>query len=136
MRVEYWRPEEAYKDFSYIAKERVLKAAHVIKDATVRKLRSQIGTGKTTGISRPMYETGKYAGVAWTKRDFGELLESVRVVQRKETYGHEVWAKQNVRVYTGNYLAYYASIFEFSKPFMRPAVAETLNRVKDILGTR
>ena len=63
MRVEYWKPEEAYKDFSYISKKRVLKAANVIKDAVVRRLRSQIGTGKTTGISRPMYKSGPYAGV-------------------------------------------------------------------------
>ena len=136
MRVEYWKPEEAYKDFSYISKKRVLKAANVIKDAVVRRLRSQIGTGKTTGISRPMYKSGPYAGVPWTKRDFGELLKSVRVVQKKENYGVEKFEKQNVRVYVGNYYAFYADIFEFSKPFMRPAVAETLNRVKNILGTR
>ena len=133
MKVEYWRPEEAYRDFSDISKARLLKAAHVIKDAVHRRLRSQIGTGKTTGISRPMYKSGPYKNVDWTKRDFGELLRSVRVTEKKEQ-GTEVWHRQNVRVYVGNYFAYYANIFEHSKPFMRPAVEDTLDQVRDILG--
>jgi len=136
MYVEYWKPEAAYRDFSNVSKKRVLTAAYVIKDSVVRHLRSQIGTGKTTGISRPVYKIGgisRYAGQPWTARNFGELLKSVRVTQKKEI-GTLVWSKQNVRIYAGNYLAYYASIFEFDKPFMRPAVEETLAEVKEIMG--
>ena len=136
MRVEYWNAEAAYKDFSNVSKERVLKAANVVKNAVKRHLRRQIGTGKTTGISRPVYKTGKYHDQPWTARNFGELMKSIRITEKKETYGKEVWRVQNVRVYAGNYLAYYASIFEFDKPFMRPAVEETLAEVKRIMGAK
>jgi hypothetical protein len=40
----------------------------------------------------------------------------------------------NIRVYAGNYLAYYADIFEFYTPFMRPAFNESMNEVKSICG--
>lgn len=136
MRVEYWNPEAAYKDFSDISEKRVLKAANVIKNAVRRHLQSQIGTGETTGISRPMYKTGRYRGQPWTARNFGELLKSVRITRKKEMYGTLVWSKQNIRVYVGNYLAYYASILEFYRPFMRPAVEATLSEVKEIMGTK
>ncbi len=136
LRVEYWKPEEAYKDFSNISRKRVLDAAYVIKDEVVRRLRSQIGRGKTTGINRPVYLTGDYPGEPWTAREAGQMLKSVRVVEREEKEGVEIWHKQNVRVYVGHYLAFYANIFEFYRPFMRPAIAATLPKVKDILGTK
>jgi len=135
MYVEYWKPEAAYRDFSDVSEKRVLNAANVIKNAVRRHLQSQIGTGETTGISRPAYKTGRYAGQPWTARNFGELLKSVRVTQKKEI-GTLVWSKQNVRIYCGNFSAYYASIFEFDKPFMRPAVEETLAEVKEIMGVK
>ena len=40
----------------------------------------------------------------------------------------------NVRIYAGNKMAYYADIFEFYTPFMRPAFNESLNEVKTICG--
>jgi hypothetical protein len=134
MRVEYWDPEAGYKDFSHISHERLLTAAYVIKDATVRHLRSQIGKGKTTGINRPVYLTGDYAGQPWTAREFGQMLKSVRVVEKEESGVEVVKLADNVRVYAGHFLAFYANIFEYYEPFMRPAMEETLNEVKQILG--
>jgi len=136
MRVEYWDNEAGYRDFSNVSKERVLKAANVIKRAVKRHLRSQIGTGTTTGISRPMYKTGKYHDQPWTARNFGELMDSVRITKKKEIYGKKLFDVENTRIYVGNYLAYYASIFEFDKPFMRPAVEETLAEIKSIMGVK
>jgi hypothetical protein len=135
MRVEYWNEEAGYQDFSNVSKERVLQAANVIKGAVKRHLKRQIGTGETTGISRPVYKTGKYAGQPWTSRNFGELVKSVRVTQKKES-NTGILSKKNVRVYAGNYMAYYASIFEHDRPFMRPAVEETLSEVKQIMGVK
>ncbi len=134
MRVEYWDTEGAYRDFSNVSKERVLKAAHVIKRAVARHLRSQIGKGKTTGINRPVYLTGKYAGENWTAREAGRMLKSIRVVQDKEHFGREVFGIGTTRIYAGDYLAFYADIFEFYRPFMRPAVEEVLGQVKEIMG--
>ena len=136
MRVEYWRPEEAHRDFSRISRKRVLKAAHVIKKEVARRLRREIGKGKTTGINRPVYLTGKYPGEKWTAREAGQMLKSIRVVEKEAGYSHEIWSALNVRVYAGHYLAFYADIFEHYNPFMRPAVAATLDKVKDILGTK
>jgi len=136
MRVESWNPNIADQTFENVAVSRLLSAAYVVKDATVRKLRSRIGEGKTTGISRPVYKTGKYANQPWTARDFGQLLRSVRVTKKETKTGKALWRKRNVRIYAGNYLAYYADIFEFSKPFMRPALASSLSEVKEIIGAR
>jgi len=133
MRLEYWDETAGYKDFSNVSRERLLTAAYIIKDAVVRKLRSQIGTGKTTGINRPVYLTGDYPGRPWTAREAGTMLKSVRVVEQKKE-GALVWKAQNVRVYCGHYMAWYANIFEFYRPFMRPAMEETLGTVKQIMG--
>ena len=135
-RVEYWNFNEADQDFANISRARLWDAAYVVKDTVVRRLRSRIGEGETTGINRPVYKTGKYAGEPWTARDFGQLLRSVRVTGKESKTGKLIWRKHNVRVYVGNYLAYYADIFEFSKPFFRPAVASSLREVKEILGAR
>jgi uncharacterized protein (UPF0254 family) len=134
LRVEYWNPEAGYKDFSHISHERLMAAAEVIKRAVSKNLQSQIGKGKTTGINRPAYLTGDYAEQPWTAREAGQMLDSVRVVERKESGAEVIKLADNVRVYVGTFLAFYANIFEYYRPFMRPAMEETLNEVKQILG--
>jgi hypothetical protein len=135
MRVEYWNPEAGYKEFSHISHERLMKAAKVIKRTIQRRLISQIGKGKTTGINRPVYLTGKYAGKPWTAREAGTMLKSVRIVEREESFGtSNLDIADNVRIYTGHYMAFYANIFEAYRPFMRPAMEESLPKVKQIMG--
>jgi hypothetical protein len=135
MRVEYWNPEAGYKEFSHISHERLMKAAKIIRRATTRNLRKQIGKGKTKGINRPVYLTGKYAGQPWTAREAGTMLKSIRIVERKEQYGVEMKElSDNVRIYVGHYLAFYANIFEYYTPFMRPAIKESLPGVRRIMG--
>lgn len=134
MRVANWSPE-VFDELKNIAYARLLEAAYVVKDANVRRLRGQIGTGKTTGINRAVYQRGVAKGEKWTGREFGRLLKSVRVVEKKEKEtGRTLWEYKNIRVYAGNKLAYYADIFEFFKPFMRPAFNESLSEVKRIMG--
>jgi len=133
MRVEYWDATGLDKIVTETGIRRVRKAAKVIADAARRKC--PVGT-----ISRPMYKTGRYHDKPWTARDAGQLKKSVRVVERHaEKYGFELAQFEtlghygSVRVYAGNFLAYYASIVEFNTPFMRPALMETRSEVKRIL---
>jgi len=89
------------------------------------KARAKCPVGKT---SRPMYQTGRYAGQSWTARDSGALKKSIRVVQRKGV--NDVW------VIAGNKQVYYARIVEYYTPFMRPALRSSLRRIKTILGAK
>ena len=133
MRVENWSwrvPDEMVAGASI---KRIRKAAELIK-ANVKRV-TPVGT-----VSRPMYKSGPYAGQPWTARDAGALKKSVRVVERKkEKYGTELVQFASfgpygiIRVYIGHYLAYYADIVEYSKPFFRPAVEASKGQVKSIL---
>ena len=133
MRVANWDPS-VLDELKPIAYERLREAAYVVKDAAVQRLRGQIGGGRTTGISRPVYRKGPYAGQRWTAREFGQLLKSVRVTEKKDEEGRIIHGYKNIRIYAGNNLAYYALIFEYSKPFMRPALESSIGEIKSILG--
>ena len=126
IRIENWNPNRFDREFDNVSRERLIKAARVLK-AAVRR-RCPIGT-----VSRPMYCSGPYKGAEWTARDAGSLRKSVRIVEKKTKTGR-LSKKMNVRVYVGNYLAYYASIVEFSKPFMRPAHEEAMPMIQTIIG--
>ena len=126
MRIEGWNPNKFDVEFDTVTRDRLMKAAKIVK-AAVRR-RCPVGT-----VTRPMYRSGPYAGAEWTKRDGGALRKSVRVVELKTKTGR-LSKKKNVRVYVGNYWAYYADIVEFSKPFMRPAWEETQHMVMSIIG--
>ena len=134
MRVSNWKPNAFDETFENVAIERLIEGAEVVASEARQKLRAHIGAGKTTGISRQPYKTGPYAGQEWTGRNFGALLKSIRVVRKKTKSGHAFSQKRNVRVYCGNYLAYYARIFEFYKPFMRPGFIQALPQVKAAIG--
>lgn len=126
MRVENWNPNTADADFSKVVMSRLVEAAKVVESHV--KSHTPVGT-----ITRPIYKTGPYKGQPWTARDGGSLKKSVRVV-RKKTKAGNLSRKKNVRVYVGNYYAYYASIVEHESPFMRPAMDAALSEVKSIIG--
>ena len=136
MRIESWNPNQFDQEFEDVAIERLEKAGKVLRAAVKRHLAGKIGSGKTTGISRPIYQSGPYAGQPWTKRDFGELQKSIRVTRKESKSGKPLLRKRNVRVYAGHYLAYYADIFEYSKPFMRPALEESLPMIESTIGVK
>ena len=129
MRVENWNPNVMDQEFENVAIERLVEAAEVVAKTAERKCPE--GT-----ISRPMYKSGPYAGQDWTARDAGQLKKSVRVVRKKTKSGKAFSRKRNVRVYAGTKKAYYASIVEYSKPFMRPALAQSIAEIRNILGVR
>ena len=129
MRVESFNPNKFDATFEHIAVERLVEAAEGVKDAVKR--RCPTGT-----VSRPMYRSGPYAGQDWTARDAGQLKKSVRVVRKKTKSGKAFSKKRNVRVYAGAKLPYYASIVEFSRPFMRPGFESVIGQVKEIIGVK
>jgi len=136
MRVENWNPNVMDQSFENVAIDRLVEASEVVAKKARSNLRRHIGSGKTTGISRPVYKTGPYAGQPWTARNFGELLRSIRVVRKKTKSGRAFSKKRNIRIYAGNYLAYYADIFEYSKPFLNPAFTSSFPEIRSIIGVR
>jgi len=136
MRVGYWNPNKMDAVFENIAVERLVKGAKIIRAATKKELAKQIGRGKTTGISHPAYRSGKYAGVNWTSRDFGRMMDSVRVVRKRTKVRKALSKRRSVRVYSGHYTAFYAGIFEYYRPFMRPAFERSIPAVRTIVGVK
>jgi len=133
MRVAYFNPNKFDREFDGITKDRLMKAAKVLKASTKRHLAAQIGRGKTTGINRPVYKSGDYAGSTWTAREAGRMMKSVRIVEKKTKTGR-VSKKQNTRVYVGHFTAFYADIFEYYRPFLRPAWNESLPMIMTLIG--
>jgi len=129
MKVAEWNPNKFDQTFENVAVERLVRAAEVVAGAVRR--RCPVGT-----ISRPMYKTGRYAGQPWTARDAGQLKKSIRVTRKRTRSGKAFSKKRNVRVYAGNFLAYYSSIVEHTRPFMRPALEGTMSEVKQIIGAK
>jgi hypothetical protein len=142
MRIESWNPNAGGAEFSKVSVDRLVKAAKVIRAATKRRLTQEIGKGWSkkhpvqTRINRPIYKSGPYAGAAWTARQFGQSLDSIRVVQQKTPVTKKISKRKNVRIYAGHYLAFYADIFEFYRPFMRPAFEESIPMVKTLIGAK
>ena len=129
MRVSNWNPNVADEAFENVAIERLVKAAEVLKENAKR--RTPVGT-----VSRPMYRRGPYAGQSWTSRDAGRLKKSIRVVQKKTKSGKALSRKRSVRVYAGHYTAWYARIVEYSKPYMRPALTQSIAAMRAAIGAR
>lgn len=129
MRVEAWNPNAMDETFEHVAVERLLEAAEHVADEA--RARCPVGT-----VSRPMYQRGPYAGQVWTARDAGQLKKSIRVVQKKTKTGKPLSRRRDVRVYAGHFLAYYARIVEFTRPFMRNALNASIAQIRAIVGAR
>lgn len=129
MRVRNWNPNKYDEKFIGIGMDRLREAAEAVADEI--RNRCPVGT-----VSWPMYKTGPYANQPWTSRDAGRLKKSIRVVEKKESWGFEVEKRKNLRIYVGHYLAWYAAIVEFYTPFVRPAWRTALPKVKTITGAK
>jgi len=130
MRVEAWNPEKYDEQFERASLERLVEAAGAVADAA--RSNCPVGT-----ISRPIYKRGPYAGQPWTARDAGALKKTIRVRQKTSKSGKPLKRKSNVRVYAGNYLVYYARIVEYAgRAFLRPAIWNSLGRIRQIMGAK
>lgn len=129
MRLHNWNPNKFDQTFEDIAIERLVQAAEVVAEKARRDC--PVGT-----VTRPMYKRGKYAGQPWTSRDGGRLKKSIRVVRKRTKSGRAFSRKPNVRVYMGNYLAYYARIVEHDRPVLRRAFYSSQPQMKSIIGAK
>ena len=155
MRVK-WRQNEVNTFVEGIAVGRLYDAGGILRDGVRTKLKSQLNKGWLAGprkarkpgskpykpspgkfkISRPRYRSGDYADAPWTARDWGTLKRSVRLTKKLTPVKKALSKKRSVRVYAGHYLAFYADIFEYYRPFFRPAMRESESRMKTALGVK
>lgn len=129
MKVKNWNPEKWDGEFIGASMGRVKKAAELVAERA--RVKCKVGT-----ISRPMYRRGPYADQPWTARDAGQLKRSIRVVEKHDQkLGPE--KRRNIRVYAGTLLnlnlAYYASIVEYTTPYLRPALNSSKAEIRSIL---
>lgn len=131
-RIAFWDVKPLNREIMRNGMKRLRKAGEVVK----RKARSSPVVNRST-ISRPMYETGRYAGQFWTARDAGALKKTIRVVVKREgEYAGYITIKAGqleVRIYAGTAKVYYAQIVEFYTPFMRPALEASKSQIKSIM---
>lgn len=134
-RIAFWDVKPLNREIMRNGMKRLRKAGEVVK----RKARSSPVVNRST-ISRPMYETGRYAGQFWTARDAGALKKTIRVVVKREgEYAGYITIKAGqleVRIYAGTAKVYYAQIVEFYTPFMRPALEASKSQIKSIMQNR
>ena len=128
MRVENWNPTKFDSHFEKVSMNRLKEAAQVVEKSAKKTVK--VGT-----ISRPIYQSGPYAGQTWTKRDAGSLKKSIRVVRKRTKSGKALSRKRNIRVYAGNYFAYYAAIVEYKDSYLRSALWKNLSKIRSIIGT-
>jgi hypothetical protein len=126
-RVANWNVDNANEKMIHITMDRLEAAAKVVEHKAKSNLHSYIGKGKTTGISRPVYQSGKHKGKPWTARDFGALLSTIRTVR---LYGDP---NQNIWVMAGNKKVYYAQIVEFYCSYLRKALHGSKSTIRTII---
>jgi hypothetical protein len=135
MRVSNWNPQRYDGEFRNASMERLKAAAEVVAQKTKLNIMSYV----RWAISHPPYKTGKYANEPWTAREAGAMLKSVRVVTKHEKYSTLLLKINNVRVYVGNYMVWYAAAFEFAKTakrghsVLRTALRASESEVRNIL---
>jgi len=111
-----------------VSMDRLEAAARIIRDDAKRILKSQI---KGPPITRP----GKQGQPVWEERDPGALVETIRVVRKKDSTSRNIW------IMAGNYKTWWALQTEYgrggwkggAKPFLRPAMANAPSAIKGIL---
>ena len=133
MRVENWAPDKYDGEFNEEAMRRLTECAEIVAEGA--RVKCPVGT-----ISRPQAK----GRPRWTERKPGTLRRSIRVVRKKTKTG-KVWKRRrnNIRIYAGSWLAFYAPFVEFGAPhvkkkqaFLRPALYSSIPEIKSILGAR
>ena len=111
---------------------RVEKAAVLLRDTARNKV--PVWQGPFWGP----YKTGKHAGMIWTARDHDNLLKTIRVTKKKDTFTNLSFglaSHMNIWVMCGNYKTWYANQVEYGRgewkgkktrhPYLRPAIKQS-----------
>ena len=142
--IKAWHPEKYDHLILKEAMERLEECGEVVADAARNKLKANIQGGPNLKISRPVTKSGDNPGAEWTARTPGSLLSTIRVVRKHGDLDPSELAEligRNVYVMAGTKKVYYARIYEFYRPFMRPALEESkalmmsiMNRGNKVVG--
>lgn len=116
----FWNPNLAEEFIFANAAAKLDKIAGIMAE----EVKKSVPEGEVT---RPVYQSGPYAGKYWTARESGSLKKSVRVTKRGEGRAHNTW------VMVGHTKAYYGKIREFKKPYFRPAVTRSKAKITRML---
>ena len=131
-------------EFKAAGMARLLRAENTIRDAARKKI-------KVGSITRPqrryfIFEHRRQPASSgkWTERHPGELRDTIRTVRRRDESPGFDTAHDNVRVYAGNFLDWWAVQMEYgrgkwkggAKPFMRPALHGSESKVRAIIEGR
>jgi hypothetical protein len=145
-----WRQDSVNRYVEGVAMDRLVDAGEILRDEVKTKLKAQFHRGWNRGgeprkpphlydINRPVYRSGPYKDAQWTARygkTYKTLLKSVRLVRKLTPKTKALSKKRSVRIYAGHYLAFYADIFEYYRPFFRPALRGSNDKMKSALGVK
>jgi hypothetical protein len=103
-----------------VGMDRLEAGAGAIRDKAQDILKSKL----KGDVHRPVYRKGPHKGQVYTERNAGDMVNTIRVVRKKDSSAREV------RVYAGNFKTWWALQLEYGRggwkggasPFIRPAM--------------
>lgn len=125
-----------WNDTAFIAEcvgvgmDRLEAGAGAVRDDARRILKSKL----RGDIHRPVYRKGPYKGQIYTERNAGDMVNTIRVVRKKDSSTREV------RIYIGNFKTWWATQMEYgrggwkgkARPSIRPAMNNAANTFKPV----
>ena len=141
-----WDLQKYDGEFKKAGMERVKRAADAIRDQA--KLNCKVGT-----INRPERKHFVFdghllpaaGGAPWTARQIGAMKKTIRTVEPRNSAESTFDKREdNVRVYAGNFLTWWATQMEFGragwkggpKPFLRTALRTEESKIRSIIEGR
>lgn len=121
-----WNTTEFEAKCLNVGMDRLEAGAKIIRDDAKRILASKI---KGPPVTRPA------KGPAWTERKPGSMIETIRVVRKKDPSVRNIW------IMAGNRDVWWATQLEYGrgewkggpKPFLRPAMKGAASAIKAIM---
>lgn len=138
-----WDLQKYDGEFKKAGIARMIKAADAIRDAAKENCVS--GTVNRPERKHYVYE-GKLlpasGGAPWTARQIGAMRRTIRTVTKNDYPENGFYVDlDNVRVYAGNFLTWWAVQMEYgrgawkggARPFLRPALRSSESKVRSII---
>jgi hypothetical protein len=127
-----WNTDAFHAQCARISMNRLEAIAEIIRDDAKKILKSKL-VGNWT--EHGPYKTGKSVGAIWTERTKAAMVDTIRVVRKKDE------ASRNIRIYMGNFKTWWAVQMEFghgswrggARAALRPAMRNSLNAAKSVL---